>query len=49
MHLEPRSITYLAWSYGKADRADLTLRPLAAHRDHGPAGAAAHQQPLRHR
>ncbi|MCB0920795.1 MAG: hypothetical protein KDC08_03155, partial [Actinobacteria bacterium] len=24
--LEPRSITYLAWSYGKADRADPTLR-----------------------
>ncbi len=26
VHLEPRSITYLAWSYGKADRADPTLR-----------------------
>jgi len=24
--LEPHSITYLAWSYGKADRADPTLR-----------------------
>jgi hypothetical protein len=24
--LEPRSITYLAWSYGKADRANPTLR-----------------------
>jgi hypothetical protein len=24
--LEPRSITYLAWSYGKADRADPALR-----------------------